>query len=106
MLYDVRTYVCRPGTLKAQLAIYAEHGYAVQKRHLGDPVLFLVPETGNVNCFIHIWSYQDLHDRAERRARLQADPQWVTYQTRSREAGHLLSQNSDLMSEAPFLRAK
>ena len=38
--------------------------------------------------------------------RLQADPQWVTYQTRSREAGHLLSQNSDLMSEAPFLRAK
>lgn len=106
MLYDVRTYVCRPGTLKAQLAIYAEHGYAVQRSCLGDPVLFLVAETGNVNTFMHIWGYRDVQDRVERRARLQADPQWLTYQARSREAGHLLSQTSELMSEAPFLKPK
>ncbi len=29
MLYDVRTYTCRPGTLKRHLALYAEHGFDV-----------------------------------------------------------------------------
>lgn len=106
MLYDVRTYVCRPGTIKAQLAIYAEHGYAVQKGHLGDPVLFLVTETGNVNSFIHIWAYADAQDRAQRRARMQADPRWVAYQKLTGDAGYLLSQDTQLMTEAPFFQPK
>lgn len=106
VLYDVRTYVCRPGTVKVSLALYAEHGYAVQKRHLGDPVLFLVTETGNINRYLHVWAYRDAQDRAERRARMQADPEWVAYQQRSRDAGYLVSQENQLMTEAPFFQPK
>jgi hypothetical protein len=106
MLYDVRTYVCRPGTIKAHLAIYEEHGFEVQKSHLGEPVLYLVTETGNVNSYLHVWAYKDAHDRATKRAAMQADPRWIAYQKRSGEAGYLVSQNNQLMTEAPFFKLK
>jgi hypothetical protein len=102
MLYDVRTYVCRPGTIKAQLALYAEHGFEVQKGHLGEPLAYLQTETGNVNSFVHIWGYRDAQDRAQRRAALHADPKWHAYQKRSAEAGYLESQNNSLMTPVPF----
>ena len=103
MLYDVRTYVCRPGTIKAHLAIYAEHGYDVQRKHLGEPVVYLQTETGNVNSYIHIWAYQDAQDRAQRRAAMQADPKWVAYVKLSGEAGYLVSQNNQLMTPVSFV---
>lgn len=97
MLYDVRTYVCRPGTIKAHLALYIEHGYEVQRKHLGDPFAYMQTETGNVNSYIHIWAYKDAADRAQRRAAMQADPKWVAYTKISAEAGYLDSQNNQLM---------
>lgn len=104
MLYDVRTYVCHPGRLKPHLSLYAEHGYEVQRRHLGEPVLYLVTETGNMNEILHVWGYRDATDRAERRARLQADPAWLAYLQLSADSGNLASQTTCLMTEAPFFR--
>ena len=106
MLYDVRTYVCHPGRVKPHLALYAEQGYEVQRRHLGDPVLYLVTETGNMNEIMHVWAYRDATDRAERRARLQADPAWAAYLLKSAEAGFLLSQTTRLMNDASFITAR
>ena len=106
MLYDVRTYICRPGTVKKHLAIYEEYGFEVQRRHLGDPLVYVLTETGNVNSYLHIWVYQDAADRAARRAALQADPGWIKYQTLSGEAGYLLSQQNSLMTEVPFFKLK
>ena len=106
MLYDVRTYVCRPGTIKAHLAIYEEHGFEVQKKHLGEPVLYAQTETGNVNSYIHVWAYKDAADRAQRRAAIQADPGWIAYMKRSAEAGYLQSQNNQLMTPVSFFKPK
>ena len=106
MLYDVRTYVCRPGTIKAHLAIYEEHGFEVQKKHLGEPVLYVQTETGNVNSYIHVWAYKDAADRAQRRAAMQADPGWIAYMKRSAEAGFLQSQNNQLMTPVSFFKPK
>ena len=106
MLYDVRTYVCRPGTIKAHLAIYEEHGFEVQKKHLGEPVLYAQTETGNVNSYIHVWAYKDAADRAQRRAAMQADPDWIAYMKRSAEAGFLQSQNNQLMTPVSFFKPK
>lgn len=30
MIYDHRTYVCRPGTIKKHLALYGSYGYPAQ----------------------------------------------------------------------------
>ena len=54
MLYDVRTYTCRPGTITKHMAMYAEFGYDTQRRHLGEPIVYLQTETGDVNSYMHI----------------------------------------------------
>ncbi|VFR30474.1 hypothetical protein ANDA3_4023 [plant metagenome] len=104
MLYDVRTYTCRAGTIKKHLALYAEHGYAVQSRHLGKPLAYLQTETGNVNSYLHIWVYQDAADRDARRKALQKDPEWASYLSKSADAGFLISQQNTLMTEVPFFQ--
>ncbi|MBN9474287.1 MAG: NIPSNAP family containing protein [Bordetella sp. SCN 67-23] len=104
MLYDVRTYTCRPGTIKKQLELYQELGFEAQRKHLGDPVLYLQTETGNVNSFTHIWGYQDAADRMARRAALQKDPDWQVYLKKSVEMGNLVSQENHLMVPTPFFK--
>ena len=106
MIFDHRTYTCRPGTIAKQLAIYAEHGYAVQTRHLGEPVLYGITETGPINSYIHVWAYEDAADRAKRRAAMQADPEWQAYLAHSGEAGCLLSQENRILEAAPFFKPK
>jgi NIPSNAP len=102
MLLDHRTYTVRVGTLKKQLALYEKHGLAVQKRHFGDPLAWLVSETGDVNTYVHIWMYEDAADRNRKRAALFNDPEWLVYLEKSAEAGYVIKQESKLMSPAPF----
>lgn len=104
MLYDVRTYTCQPGKIKKHLALYAEYGFDVQRRHLGEPLAYMQTETGDVNSYVHIWVYEDAADRARKRAALQADPAWVDYLARSAEAGYLVSQRNQLMTPVPFFK--
>lgn len=102
MLFDMRIYTCRPGTLKAHLALYEKEGLAIQRRHLGEPYFYCVTETGPQNSFIHIWAYRSAADRAERRAAMQADPEWIAFLARSAEAGYLVSQENRLLTPASF----
>ena len=106
MIFDHRTYTCRPGTLQRQLQLYAEHGWAIQRRHLGEPLLFAATETGNVNAYVHIWAYESAADREQKRTRLQQDPEWIGYLKKSAEAANLVSQTNALLKEAPFFTPK
>ena len=102
MIYDHRVYTCHPGTIKKQLALYEEFGWGVQTRHLGQPVLHAVTETGTINTYTHIWAYEDAGERAQKRAALQADPEWIEYMRRSAEAGHLTVQSNSILMDSPF----
>lgn len=102
MLYDLRTYRCRPGTVSAQLAAYAESGFAAQCRHLGAPLLYATVETGDVNAYVHLWQFQDAADRERRRAALYEDEQWLAYRRRSAEAGFQTAQTNMLLKPAFF----
>lgn len=104
MLYDVRTYTCRPGTINKQFELYEQYGYEVQKRHLNNPVLFLRTETGDVNSYTHIWQFENAHDRETRRNALQKDPAWISYLAKSAQAGNIVAQENRLMLPAPFFR--
>ena len=70
MLLDHRTYTVRAGTLRKQLALYEKHGLAAQKRHFGEPLAWLISDTGDVNSYVHIWVYEDAADRNRKRAAL------------------------------------
>lgn len=102
MIYDHRTYCCRPGTIKKHLALYAEFGFPVQKRILGEPLIYAQVETGDVNSFVHIWAYEDAAERAARRAQMAADPEWQAYLNKSAEAGYLVSQTNKILMPVPL----
>ena len=103
MLYDVRTYTAKPGSLKKQLKLYEEFGLSVQCRYLGKPFAFMVTETGNINRYVHIWRYVDNQDRDDRRSKLMQDPEWQQYSKKVSETGYLISQENTLMKDAPFI---
>ena len=102
MLYDMRTYTCRPGTIQKHFKLYGEHGYDTQRKHLGQPIVYGAVESGDVNSYVHIWVYEDAADRAKRRKALNSDPDWKAYLAKSAEAGYLVSQVNQLMVPAPF----
>ena len=102
MLVDHRTYTVRPGSMGKQMALYQQYGWAAQTRHLGQPLAYLITESGEVNTYVHIWVYKDAADRAAKRAAMQADPEWQTFMQKNAEAGFLIAQRNNLMNDAPF----
>jgi hypothetical protein len=104
MIFDHRTYTCRPGTLKAHLDLYRQQGYGPQTRHLGAPVLYATTEVGNVNSYVHVWAYKDLADRTAKRAAMWADPEWIAYTKKSAELGALVSQETQILVATEFFK--
>jgi hypothetical protein len=51
-------------------------GLPVQKPILGGFLGYFVTEFGVQNQLTHLWAYQDLEDRRERRQNLAKDPSW------------------------------
>ena len=102
MIYDLRTYVCRPGTIKKHMKLYEENGWEAQSRNLGYPTVYGAVETGDVNSYVHIWVYDSAADRAEKRKALAADPRWQAYLKLSAEAGYLMSQTNTILTPASF----
>ena len=87
MLLDVRTYTCKPGTIKPHLALYEQMGKAPQSKHLGQPLAYLVTETGNPNQYVHIWVYENAGDREANGRRHRAVQQVCGLGERGREGG-------------------
>lgn len=102
MLLDVRTYRCKPGTIKKHLEVYEKFGKAPQSKHLGQPLAYMTTETGNPNEYVHIWMYEDAADRAKKRAAMQADPDWIKYTQESAKLGALEWQENKLMVPVNF----
>ena len=79
MFYEMRTYRMKVGAVPVYLKLVEEEGIEVQKGHLGQLVGYFSSEIGPLNEIVHVWAYTDLADRAERRARLAADPRWQEF---------------------------
>jgi hypothetical protein len=79
MVYEMRTYRLRTGTLPEYLRLVEEEGIAVQAEHLGHLVGYFFSEIGRLNEIVHIWAYASLDDRERRRAALAHDPRWVAF---------------------------
>jgi hypothetical protein len=106
MLLDVRTYTCKPQTIKKHIALYEKMGKVPQTRHLGQPLAYMTTETGNPNQYIHIWVYEDAADRERRRAAMWKDPEWLAYIEESAKLGALEAQENRLMNPVSFFPIK
>ncbi len=79
MIVDERTYTMATGKLREYLDLYRREGFEVQRRHLGDPLGLFSVEVGGLDGWVQMWSYRDMTDRAQRRATLAVDPQWLAF---------------------------
>lgn len=79
MILDERTYTLVPSKKALFLKEYEERGLPIQQRHLKRLVGYFETEIGVVNQIVHIWAYDDLADRARKRAGLQQDPEWQAF---------------------------
>jgi len=102
MIVDLRTYTIKPGKMADFLALYEREGFAVQKRHLGEPVGYFVSEIGDLNQVVHIWKYASMAERETKRAGMEADPEWNLYRKHSAEAGYLHTQKNQILKSVPF----
>ena len=102
MIVDKRIYTLKPGSTPAYLKIYEEYGMKTQIKHLGKPVGWFFAEVGALNRITHIWAFDDIADRAKKRAAMAADPDWAVYLKNMREAGILLAQEKEILVAAPW----
>ena len=100
MIVEQRIYTIQIGKTAEFLATYGKFGLAVQRRHLGNLVGHYYNEIGPLNTVTHMWAYEDLNDRAERRAKLYADTDWQACMSHTR--GFVVAQESRLMNPSPF----
>ena len=102
MLIDHRTYRILPGRVPAQLELYGKLAYPVQLRYMGEPHYYLVSESGQLNTLVHGWIYESAADREAKRAKMAQDPDWKHFRSENGKAGHVVEQNTSLMTPAPF----
>ena len=67
------------GTMVEYMKNYEELGLPVQKEVLGTLVGFWHTEVGSLNKVVHIWGYDSLDDRLEKRAILSEHPDCPAY---------------------------
>jgi hypothetical protein len=102
MIVEMRTYTLSIGATGRYFKAYGEKGLAVQKRILGHLVGYYSVEVGGLNKVIHLWAYESLDERAQRRATLWSDPEWLDY---VKEVGGLVQhQENQILSPAPFFQ--
>jgi hypothetical protein len=79
MIYELRTYELKLGRLADYLAIFETKGFPVLSRY-AEPIGFWFSgptETGFLDRVNHIWGYESVAARIERRTALYNDPAWI-----------------------------
>lgn len=79
MIYEVRTYKLKIGTIPAYLRVVEEEGIEIQQHHLGALICYFFSEIGPLNEIMHVWAYTDLNDRETRRSALNTDERWLQF---------------------------
>jgi NIPSNAP len=97
---EERTYTLQAGKVADYLAAYAKEGLDVQRGHLGNLVGYFTTEIGPLNQVVHMWGYDSLDDRQERRTALYADPRWQEYVPKV--LPWLARQENRILVPAPF----
>ena len=100
MLVEQRTYTTHLGKWRDYLALYEAEGLEVQARILGRMVGYYTVEFGTLNQIVHMWAYENLDEREQRRTALLAHPLWQSYVRKMMPM--LVSQESRILKPASF----
>ena len=76
MIYELRTYTFKPGTLPAYLKLNTEVGRVVRGDRYGRLVGGWTTEFGTINQYVHLWEYESVSERERLRGELANNPDW------------------------------
>ena len=97
MIYEVRTYDLKPGTVAQYMKNF---GDALPHREKYSKLgAFWQTEIGPLSQVIHVWPYENLDERDRIRAEAAQDPHWPPPSD-----GAVVNMNSEIWVPAPFMR--
>lgn len=99
-IVELRTYTLYSGKVAEYLRLYESEGLSIQKPILGDLLGYFSTDIGTLNQIIQVWRYEDLADRATRRASLAANPDWKAFVPKIQAL--IMQQESNILMPAPF----
>lgn len=100
MILDERTYTIHAGKVPEFLAAYEKEGLDVQTSHLGEPFGYFFTEVGTINQIVHMWAYESMAEREQKRAKMQADPKWQAWIAKA--APYFAKMENRILKSAPF----
>jgi len=77
MIYELRTYTVKPGTLGDIIKAASTVSRDIRKDDYGKLEGYWMTEIGPLNQVMHMWSYNDLNERARLRDELAKNPRWT-----------------------------
>src|ERR1700761_4370573 len=77
MLYELRTYTVKPGTIGDIVKAASTVSRDVRGDNFGKLEGYWQTEIGPLNQVLHLWSYSDFAERARLRAELAKNPRWT-----------------------------
>jgi hypothetical protein len=77
MLYELRTYTVKPGTLGDMVKAAATVSHEIRGNDYGKLEGYWASEIGALNQVMHLWSYPDYNERARVRGELGKNSRWV-----------------------------
>ena len=102
MIVEHRTYTLKPQRTRDFLALYEKAALPLQRKYLGRLVGFFVSEIGPMNQVVHLWAFDSLADREQRRAAMEADPLWAPYVNALRDLDVMQEQETKLLRPVSF----
>ena len=100
MLVEERTYTCHCGKARQYVKMYEAEGLAIQRPILGNLLGYFISEIGELNQVVHLWAYESLEDRAERRRTLLGNEAWKAYAAKVQPL--VIKQEDRILVPAPF----
>jgi hypothetical protein len=76
MIYELRTYTLRPGTLADMVKAASTVSRDIRGDNYGKLEGYWSTEIGPLNQVLHLWSYKDYDERTRLRADLSKNPRW------------------------------
>ena len=95
MIYEIRTYTLKPGSIP-EFEKRFEDSLESRLRY-SELAAFWHTDIGSLNQVIHVWPYEDLHQRQEIRARLKQEPDWPP-----KTSDLVVLQQSEIFIPAPY----
>ena len=77
MIYDMRTYDLKPGSLQAYMSAVREVALPVRQRYGIKLAGWYYADIGTLNRVVHIWAFRDWQHLEEGKRQFRSDPQWI-----------------------------